>query len=118
MKKRYVVKLNEEERDRLRELVDKGTVAAYRRRHAQILLKADEADAARRGRIARLPKHLMSAGPRWSDCENVSSSTVWLRRWSDKSVAGSARECSMAPAKPAWLRWHAASRRKAARARR
>lgn len=44
MKKRYVVKLNEEERDRLRELVDKGKAAAYRRRHAQILPKADEAE--------------------------------------------------------------------------
>lgn len=53
MKKRYVVKLSEEEREQLRELVDRGKAAAYRRRHAQILLKADEAEGS----------------PAWSDNE-------------------------------------------------
>lgn len=51
MKRCYLVKLSGAEREQLRELVDKGKAAAYRRRHAQILLKADEGDA----------------GPAWSD---------------------------------------------------
>jgi transposase len=51
MKRRYLVKLSAAERKQLRELVDKGKAAAYRRRHAQILLKADEGED----------------GPAWSD---------------------------------------------------
>lgn len=42
MKKRYIVRLTEEERERLEELVYKGKAAAYRRTHAQIMLWADE----------------------------------------------------------------------------
>jgi len=42
-KKLYVVELTEQERDYLKGLVSKGKVAAYKRRHAQILLKADAA---------------------------------------------------------------------------
>lgn len=53
MKKRYVVKLSEAEREQLHALVNKGKAAAYRRRHAQILLKADESEG----------------GPAWSDKE-------------------------------------------------
>jgi len=39
-KKIYVVELTEQERDHLKGLVSKGKAAAYKRRHAQILLKA------------------------------------------------------------------------------
>lgn len=53
MKKRYVVKLSEAERERLHDLVNIGKAAAYRRRHARILLKADESEG----------------GPAWSDNE-------------------------------------------------
>lgn len=42
MKKRYVVRLSAEERERLEGLVNRGREAAYRRRHAQILLLADQ----------------------------------------------------------------------------
>ncbi|SER72543.1 hypothetical protein SAMN05421690_106014 [Nitrosomonas sp. Nm51] len=38
MKKRYIVRLTEVERQGLGELVYKGKAAAYRRTHAQILL--------------------------------------------------------------------------------
>ena len=38
MKKRYVVRLTLEERERLHDLVHKGRVAAYKRRHAQVFL--------------------------------------------------------------------------------
>jgi transposase len=44
MKKRYVVKLTLEERGQLENLVNKGKEAAYRRRHAQVLLLVDEGD--------------------------------------------------------------------------
>jgi len=41
--KKYVVRLSDEERQRLNELVRKGKTAAYKIRHAHILLKADDA---------------------------------------------------------------------------
>ncbi len=40
--KRYVVRLTQEERDRLEDLVSRGREAAYRRQHAQVLLLVDE----------------------------------------------------------------------------
>jgi transposase len=43
--KRYVVRLEPEERRRLRELVSVGQAAAYKIRHAHILLQADESKA-------------------------------------------------------------------------
>ena len=39
--KKYVVRLSNEERETLEQLVNRGKAAAYKRRHAQILLKAD-----------------------------------------------------------------------------
>lgn len=45
MKKRYVVRLTDEEREQLTGLVKRGREAAYRRRHAQVLLLADESEA-------------------------------------------------------------------------
>ena len=44
MKKKYIIRLSEEERQYLTGLVRKGKVAAYRRTHAQILLLADEGE--------------------------------------------------------------------------
>ena len=41
MVKKYIVRLSPEERAKLEDLVEKGKAAAYKRRHAQILLKAD-----------------------------------------------------------------------------
>jgi hypothetical protein len=43
MKKR-LVKLTQIEREQLEGLVNKGKVAAYRRRHAQVLLLVDEGE--------------------------------------------------------------------------
>jgi len=42
MKKRYVVKLTLDERARLEGLIKRGREAAYRRRHAEVLLLVDE----------------------------------------------------------------------------
>ena len=44
MKKLHVVRLSEEERVQLHDLVHKGRVAAYRRRHAQVLLRVDQGE--------------------------------------------------------------------------
>lgn len=44
MKKRYVVRLSIEEREQVTGLVKRGREAAYRRRHAQVLLLADEGE--------------------------------------------------------------------------
>ena len=44
MKKLYVVRLEADERDELTKLVETGRPAAYRRRHAQILLEADQGE--------------------------------------------------------------------------
>ena len=41
MGKKYVVRLSEQEREKLESVVKKGTVKAYRVKHANILLKAD-----------------------------------------------------------------------------
>jgi transposase len=41
MQKKYIVRLSADEREELKELVNKGSAAAYKRLHAQILLKAD-----------------------------------------------------------------------------
>lgn len=49
--KRYKVVLVPDERASLRSLISRGKVAAYKRTHAQILLKADESPA----------------GPNWPD---------------------------------------------------
>lgn len=51
MNKRYLVRLTSEERQQLEELVAKGKAAAYRIRHANILLAVD------------------ADGPNWSDAQ-------------------------------------------------
>jgi len=63
--KRYIVRLSLEERETLEQLVNRGKAAAYKRRHAQILLKADVSEN----------------GSNWTDNQiskafNVSSRTV------------------------------------------
>lgn len=49
--KRYVVRLTDEERNQLESMVKKGKAAAYKIRHANILLKAD------------------AEGPNWNDAD-------------------------------------------------
>jgi transposase len=44
MKKKYIVRLTEEERQALTRLVRTGKAAAYRRTHAQVLLWVDEGE--------------------------------------------------------------------------
>lgn len=63
MKKLYVIRLSADERGGLSKLVDTGKVAAYRRRHAQILLLADQGEH----------------GPGKPDHEVAESVGVWRR---------------------------------------
>jgi DNA-binding MarR family transcriptional regulator len=42
-KRKYVVALTEEEREYLKKLIQKGKVSGFRMRHAQILMKLDDA---------------------------------------------------------------------------
>jgi len=59
-KKIYAVELSREEREHLKGLVSKGKAAAYKRRHAQILLKSDGG----------------SDGPGWTDRQIVEAFDV------------------------------------------
>jgi len=61
--KRYVIRLSEGERDRLTALVSKGKVAAGKRVHAQVLLKAD----------------VSAAGAGWTDQQIVEALSVGER---------------------------------------
>jgi hypothetical protein len=58
MNKKYIVRLSDEERRQLTELIRKGTAAAYKIRHAHILLKAD------------------ADGPAWTDAQIAESFAV------------------------------------------
>ena len=62
--KKYIVRLTDDERRYLTSLVDRGKVAAYKRKHAQILLKADIAD---------------DAGPGWPDQRIADAFNVGVR---------------------------------------
>lgn len=44
MAKKWIVRLTKEERARLTSIVRKGRTAAYKRRHAEILLRCDQGD--------------------------------------------------------------------------
>jgi transposase len=63
MAKKYVVRLDGEERERLERLVSTGRVAAYKRRHAAILLKADQGPE----------------GPAWTDARIAEALDVSVR---------------------------------------
>src|SRR5919197_3570644 len=58
MNKKYIVRLSDEERRQVTELIRKGTAAAYKIRHAHILLKAD------------------ADGPAWTDTKIAESFAV------------------------------------------
>jgi transposase len=62
--KKYIVRLSDKERAELRKLVNKGRAAAYKRKHAQILLKADIAE---------------DVGPGWTDQRIAEAYSVGVR---------------------------------------
>lgn len=63
MPKKYLVELSEEERDSLRQIASTGKHAARKRQHAQILLKADQAEG----------------GPAWGDEQIAGAFDVSVR---------------------------------------
>jgi transposase len=63
MVKKYVVRLTSEERKKLENMVARGKVAAYRRLHAQVLLKADISDK----------------GPGWTDQKIADAFDITVR---------------------------------------
>lgn len=63
MVKKYIVRLTAVERTELQQLVNTGKAAAYKRRHAQILLKAD----------------LSGQGEGWSDAKINEAFDVGIR---------------------------------------
>lgn len=58
MAKRYIVRLTKSERSKLEALVSKGKVAARKRKHAQVLLKADEGPAGAGWTDERITEHV------------------------------------------------------------
>ena len=60
MREKFIVRLTEEERNQLKEIVTKGKTAAYKIKHANILLKAD------------------AGGPAWQDEEIAQAFSVHL----------------------------------------
>jgi len=63
MAKKYIVRLTAEEREELKALLNKGRVAARKRRHAEILLKADEGEH----------------GPAWNDKKIAETFEIGVR---------------------------------------
>ena len=61
MNKKYIVRLTEQERDQLEAVIRKGKAAAYKIKHAPILLKAD------------------ADGPAWSDTAIAAAFSVHTR---------------------------------------
>ena len=56
--KLYIIDLSPAEREELTALVEKGTVAAYRRRHAQILLLANQGTAGSGWSDSKIASHV------------------------------------------------------------
>ena len=82
MKKKYVVNLNDTQRQVLRDCVEKGRSSAYKIRHAHILLKAD------------------AKGPGWTDTQiskafGCRPETVYnvRRRFVEKGFSGALERC-------------------------
>jgi hypothetical protein len=78
-KRRYVVKLNADERQQLKELTCKGKSPAKQQLKARILLQADESPPEQSGVI---PKFLKPWAPIWScvqECAGSGSKVGWRR---------------------------------------
>ena len=97
MQKKYIVELTSEERNSLKEVINSGRMAAHKRKHAQILLKADQGPH----------------GPGWSDikiaeafdCHRTTIENLRKRlveQGFDKAMEHGNRGCSTWSA---WLIW-------------
>ena len=95
MNKRYVVRLEAEERRRLEQLVKVGKVAGYKIRHANMLLMADENGPAMSDE--QVSEALVSRLVRWSTCASGWSKTDWTHVWpvNHRSVQASSRSSTV-----------------------
>lgn len=91
MKKLYVVRLSEEERTELTKLVNTGRAAAYRRRHAQILLQADQGQHGPALYDRQIVDKLGVARQTIETVANAVSSKDWRPPWAAASAAATAR---------------------------
>ncbi len=88
--KKYFVELSSEERDELKTLMNKGKAVAYQRRHAEILLKADQREG----------------GPSWPDHQIVEA-----LRWPPnvervrQRLVGQGLQAAIERATPKLLNW-------------
>jgi len=112
LKKRYVVRLSGVEREQLEGLVKRGWEAAYRRRHAQVLLRADEGER-RNGLIDREVAERVGCSRRTVEqtrqrcvCEGFPAALERRQRSRGLDSEGEARlvsiACSELPAGHAW----------------
>ena len=109
MNKKYVVELTSEERSELQAIVKKGKAAAYKIKHAHILLNADQGPE----------------GPQWTDADiaktfhcHVTTVENVRRRLVEHGLEAAIERAKhikptspgnwMAEQKPGWWRWRAA----------
>jgi len=99
LKKRYVVRLSGVEREQLEGLVKRGRgPAAYRRRHAQVLLRADEGERGN-GLIDREVAERVGCSRRTVEqIANGVCARASQRHWIGANVRG----CWIVKAKRAW----------------
>lgn len=110
MKKKYIVRLSDEERKQLTEFVTKGKAAAYKIRHANILLKADEngarwsdkktaeAYSAHRNTVAGVRQRFVEEGLESALNRKKQSSPSYPRKFDGEAEARLiALSCSKAP---------------------
>ena len=112
MKKLYVVRLSEEERSELTKLVKTGRAPAYRRRHAEILLQADQGQHGPALHDRQIVDKLDVARQTVEKVrKNAVSRKGWKRRWGAASAAVIAPRYSMAKARRNWSPSPVANRR-------
>lgn len=84
-KKRWIVKLSQEERKQLETLINKGKVAGYKIKHAHIPLKADESENGPAWSVARIAEAYNVHKVRFEICENGWSKRIGSRTGSGKA---------------------------------
>ena len=92
MKKKYIIRLSAQQRQRVTDLVRKGKVVAYRRTHAQILLFTDEGNWGRDCRIKRPLSALGSIIERYCGCASAVLREGLRRRWRENRAGEKERE--------------------------
>ena len=105
MKKRYIIRLTDTERQASKDLVHKGKGAAYRRTHAQIILLADESDHGAGLGDAEIAEQVDVHQRTVSrDCVSGAWNRGFRQRLSGNPASGNGHGCWMEMAKHNWSR--------------